>query len=165
MFDTTRDTLYRWADKMLRLDDTPERLAAAYALGVAIGFSPFFGWQILVAFAIAFAFRLNRLVVFAGLCMNLPWIMVPWYAGTTAVAAALLGVPVPADLRAEFASLFSRSFFAWEFWRHLFALVRPWVVPFLLGPTVGGLLLGAITYPVTLAVIRARRRSLADETP
>ena len=75
-FEATLGTLYRWADKVLRLDDTPPRLAAAYALGIVAGFSPFFVVSYVVAFAAAFVLRLNKLLVLAGLCTNLPWIMV-----------------------------------------------------------------------------------------
>ncbi|HEY8534902.1 MAG TPA: DUF2062 domain-containing protein [Vicinamibacterales bacterium] len=157
-FEATLDTLYRWADKALRLDDTPPRLALALAWGVTAGFSPFFGVQYAVAFLVAFVLRLNKLLVLAGLCLNLPWIMVPWYAGTTAIAGALLGVPLPDDLRGAFGTLFSEPILSLDFWRHLFRMVRPWVLPFLLGPTVGAVLLGAATYPVALALMRARSR-------
>jgi len=160
-FDATLGTLYRWADKVLRLDDTPPRLAAAYAWGITTGFSPFFGVQYVVAFAVAFVLRLNKLLVLAGLCTNLPWIMVPWYTATTAIAGALLGVPLPADLRGQFGALFSLSLLSWGFWQHLFALVRPWLLPFLIGPTVGAVLLGLATYPAALLVMLARRRQRA----
>jgi uncharacterized protein len=160
-FEATLGTLYRWADKVLRLDDTPPRLAAAYAWGITAGFSPFFGIQYVVAFAVAFILRLNKLLVLAGLCTNLPWIMVPWYTATTAIAGALLGVPLPVDLRGEFGTLFGLSFFSWDFWRHLFALVRPWVLPFIVGPTVGAILLGLATYPAALLVMLARQRQRA----
>jgi len=161
-FEATLGTLYRWADKVLRLDDTPPRLAAAYAWGITAGFSPFFGIQYLAAFAVAIVFRLNKLLVLAGLCTNLPWIMVPWYTATTAIAGAVLGVPLPVDLRGEFVSLFSQSLLARGFWEHLFHLVRPWLLPFLLGPTVGAILLGMAIYPAALLVMLARRRQRGD---
>jgi len=164
-FEATHATLYRWADKVLRLDDTPPRLAAAYAWGITVGFSPFFGLHLITAFSVAIVLRLNKLLVLAGVCTNLPWIMVPWYTATTAVAGALLGVPLPDDLRGEFVALFSQSVFTWGFLRHLVSLVRPWVVPFIVGPTVGAVLLGAATYPVALAVMlaRQRQREMASE--
>ena len=157
-FDATLDTLYRWADKVLRLDDTPPRLAAAFAWGIIAGFSPFFIVQYIVAFLVAVVFRLNKLLVLAGVCINLPWIMVPWYTATTAIAGAVLGVPLPDDLRGEFVSLFNQSVLSWAFLRHVFRLVRPWVVPFIVGPTVGAILLGLATYPVALWVMLARQR-------
>jgi uncharacterized protein len=157
-FEATLDTLYRWADKVLRLDDTPPRLAAAFAWGITAGFSPFFGVQYVAAFLVAIVLRLNKLLVLAGLCINLPWIMVPWYTATTAIAGALLGVPLPDDLRGEFVTLFSESALSRAFWRHLVALVRPWVLPFIIGPTVGAILLGIATYPAALLVMLARQR-------
>jgi uncharacterized protein len=161
-FEATLGTLYRWADKVLRLDDTPPRLAAAYAWGITAGFSPFFGVQYVAAFLVAMVFRLNKLLVLAGLCTNLPWIMVPWYTATTAIAGALLGVPLPMDLRGEFGTLFGWSLLSRAFWHHLFTLVRPWVVPFIVGPTVGAILLGIATYPAALFVMLARRRQRAS---
>jgi uncharacterized protein len=161
-FEATLGTLYRWADKVLRLDDTPPRLAAAYAWGITAGFSPFFGVQYLVAFLVAVVLRLNKLLVLAGLCTNLPWIMVPWYTATTAVAGAVLGVPLPVDLRGEFVALFSQSLLARGFWVHLFHLVRPWLLPFLLGPTIGAILLGMAVYPAALLVMLERRRQRGD---
>lgn len=163
-FEATLDTLYRWADKVLRLDDTPPRLAAAFAWGVTAGFSPFFIVQYVVAFLVAVLFRLNKLLVLAGLCMNLPWVMVPWYTATTAIAGALLGVPLPDDLRGAFVTLFSQSVLTWGFWHHLFSLVRPWVVPFIIGPTVGAMLLGLATYPAALLVMLARQRQRATSS-
>ncbi len=160
-FEATLGTLYRWADKVLRLDDTPPRLAAAYAWGITAGFSPFFVIQYGIAFLVAVVFRLNKLLVLAGLCTNLPWIMVPWYTATTAIAGALLGVPLPMDLRGEFGTLFAWSVLSRAFWHHLFVLVRPWVVPFILGPTVGAILLGLATYPAALFVMLARQRQRA----
>jgi uncharacterized protein (DUF2062 family) len=161
-FEATLSTLYRWADKVLRLDDTPPRLAAAYAWGIITGFSPFFVIQYVVAFAVAILFRLNKLLVLAGLCTNLPWIMVPWYTATTAIAGAVLGVPLPGDLRGEFGALFSQSLVSWGFWHQLFGLVRPWLLPFLLGPTLGAVLLGLAVYPAALLVMLARQRQRSD---
>src|SRR5690606_7332925 len=145
-FEATLATLYRWADKVLRLDDTPPRLAAAYAWGVTVGFSPFFGLHLIAAFIVAFAFRLNKLLVLAGVCTNVPWIMVPWFTATTAIAGALLGVPLPADLRGEFVALFDRSVFSLSFLGHLFVRVRTWIHTFIIGLTIGALLRGLAVF-------------------
>ena len=162
-FDATLDTLYRWADKVLRLDDTPPRLAAAFAWGIIAGFSPFFIVQYIVAFLVAVVFRLNKLLVLAGVCINLPWIMVPWYTATTAIAGAVLGVPLPDDLRGEFVSLFSQSVLSWAFLRHVFRLVRPWVVPFIVGPDGRGHPAGPGDVPRRAVVMLARQRQRMEQ--
>lgn len=145
-----------WVDKLLHLHDTPRRTAAAFALGVFFSFSPFIGFQILASMGLAFLLRLNRLAVFLGLNTNLPWFMAPWYAATTVAAAALLGFTLPPDVGGEIGLLFQRSVFTREFWSHAGGLVRPFLVPFLIGPTVGAALVAAVAYPVTHAFLRRR---------
>ena len=78
-------------DRLASSDLDPGRTAAAIALGVFLSFSPFLGLQILLGLGAAFAFRLSRVAVLIGLCANLPWIMLPWYTLTTAMAAAAMG--------------------------------------------------------------------------
>ena len=39
----------RWLDTLLHVNDTPERTARAFALGVFLGFSPFLGLHTIVA--------------------------------------------------------------------------------------------------------------------
>jgi uncharacterized protein len=144
---------------LLRLGETPARTAAAFALGVFFSFSPFLGLQIAAAMSLAFLLRLNRLAVFAGLNANLPWIMVPWYAGTTAAAAAVIGTPLPADFRRELGNLLSLGMFSREFWSQAADWLQPFLIPFVIGPTVGAAIVGAASYPVTYSVLLRRARS------
>jgi uncharacterized protein (DUF2062 family) len=165
MSPVSRTTLARWIEALLHLQDSPPRLAAALAFGVAMGFTPFLGLQVLIGMSVAFLLRLNRVAVLAGMCANLPWIMVPWYAATTAIAGAIMGVAVPGDIGPALSAVMAHSPFSAAFWTTLIAVVRPWAWPFVVGPTVGGLLLGAIAYPVALALIRARRRARDGRHP
>ena len=153
----------RWLQGLLHLHDTPQRTAAAFALGVFFSFSPFIGLQILASFALAFLLRLNRVAVFLGLNANLPWIVAPWYAATTLVAARLLGVPLPSDFQAEIRALFALGLFSRGFWAQAGALLEPFLIPFLAGPTIGAALMGALAYLVTASIL-VRRRAAAGTT-
>jgi uncharacterized protein len=153
----------RWLQRLLHLHDTPKRTAAAFALGVFFSFSPLIGLQIVLSFTLAFLLRLNRVAVFLGLNANLPWIVAPWYAATTLAAARALGVALPADFGARVAGLFAHSLFAREFWSDARALLEPFLVPYLVGPTIGAAVIGIATYFVTAAVL-ARRRHAAEAT-
>lgn len=66
----------RWRVLVLDLlgrEEPPERVAAAIGLGVAIGFSPFVGLHLVMALALAFLFRLNKLdAVLGTLTGNVP---------------------------------------------------------------------------------------------
>jgi uncharacterized protein len=75
---------------VLRLDDAPWRIALALAIGVFISFTPFLGFQTLLALLIATVCRLNKAAVVVGAWLNLPWFMPLVYAGALWVGGALL---------------------------------------------------------------------------
>src|SRR5262245_61368134 len=158
----TPDRTPGWLDRLLHLHDTPRRTAAAFALGVFFSFTPFIGLQILVSFGIAILFGLNRLAVFIGLNANLPWLIVPWYAGTTVLAAHLLGITVPADVADQIRTLFSYGFMTSQFWAHAASIIRPFVVPLIIGPTVGAAVIATGAYFVARRVLERRARKPAS---
>jgi uncharacterized protein (DUF2062 family) len=61
-------------------EEPHERVAAAIALGVGIGFSPFIGAHFLLALGLAFLFRLNRLDAVLGQFAGNPWTLPPVFA-------------------------------------------------------------------------------------
>ncbi len=152
-----------WLDTLLHVYDSPRRTAAAYALGVFFGFSPLLGSHTALALACAFLLSLNRVAVLLGVYSNLPWIIAPWYAASTAVGAALLRTRMPPEFAERVARLFDEhSLFQAAFWRGSFDLVRPLLWPYLLGSTLGALLLSAVAYQIALAFVVARRRHVAS---
>jgi hypothetical protein len=154
-----------WLTRLLHLHDTPQRTATAFAVGVFFSFSPFLGFQIVLSMALAFLLGLNRLAVFVGLNANLPWIIAPWYTGTTLAAAAALGVSTPSDFGREMSGLFSLGVFSREFWTHAGRVVRPLVGPFLVGPTIGAALAGVGAYVVAHAMLSRRSQPSFGATP
>ena len=103
---------------------------------------------------LAFLANLNRVAVFVGLNANLPWVIVPWYAGTTMLAAAALGVGLPPDFRGELSTLFSFGMFTRAFWERAGELLRPFLGPFLVGPTIGAAVIGLAAFPIACAVLK-----------
>jgi uncharacterized protein (DUF2062 family) len=77
--------------KLLHVDDTPERTALAYSIGIFLGFSPFLGLHTLVGLAIAFLFGLNRAAILLGVWTNTPWWIVPFYMVATRVGMWVTG--------------------------------------------------------------------------
>ena len=141
---------------LVNVDDTPTRVAGAFALGAGLGFSPLLGAQIILGMTLAVIFRLNKVAVTAGLFINLPWIQVPYYWAATAAAGWAIGVPVPDDLRASFGALLSISPFSGAFWTTMDALVRPWLLPFAIGTSIGALLIALAAYGMSLGLLRRR---------
>lgn len=148
-----RRSLPGWVNRLAGLSEAPKRTAAAFALGVFLSFSPFFGLQVAIGLGIAVLLRLNRLAVFIGLCTNLPWLMVPWYALTTAGGSALLGVSIASDFSARLRAVLALSFYSLEFWRRLMDLLGPLFGAFVLGSTIGAAVVGVAAYFATARII------------
>ena len=155
---TSLRALVRRCEAALSLaDEPPQRAAAAFAIGVTISFSPLLGLQIVVAGLVAWATTLNRVLLFVGLCVNLPWLMAPYYAAATAAAAWAIGGEPPAELAARLSVVLGHSVFGRAFWHELAAVMRPLMLTFVVGSTVASLVFGAVAYRAGLAFVLARR--------
>ena len=148
----------RWLEALLHIDDTPERTAAAYALGIFFGFSPFLGLHTVLAIAVAFLLNLNRIAALLGVYSNLPWIIAPYYTFATVMGSALTRTRLPAGYRERLVNLLELSFTDGTFWRQVGSLLRPLLLPYTVGSLLGAVLLAAAAYPVALAFVRGRRR-------
>jgi uncharacterized protein len=158
MIHLTRALIRRWLDALLHIDDTPERTAAAFALGVFFGFSPFLGLHTLLGILFAFLLNLNRVAVLLGVYSNLPWFLAPYYAFVVVAGTKLTGHRVPPGFQTQFGALFEHSLFAAEFWLHLITLLKPLLWPYAVGSMIGAIVLGALAYPLALAFVTSRRR-------
>jgi len=158
MIHLTRSLVRRWLDALLHIDDTPERTATAFALGVFLGFSPFLGLHTILGVTLAFLFNLNRVAVLLGVYSNLPWIIAPYYAFTTMAGAAITRQRMPAGFRSQLVSLFELSLYQSEFWERLWVLIKPLLWPYAVGSALGGLVLAALAYPLALGFVTSRKR-------
>ena len=158
MIHLTRGLVRRWLDTLLHIEDTPERTAAAFALGVFFGFSPFLGLHTLLGILFAFLLNLNRVAVLLGVYSNLPWIIAPYYAFATMAGAMITGTRVPEGFRTQLAALFELSALDGEFWDRLITLLKPLLWPYTVGATFGAVVLALIAYPLALAFVTSRRR-------
>jgi uncharacterized protein len=162
MIAITRALVRKWMEALLHIHDTPERTAAAFALGVFFGFSPFLGLHTILALGVAFIFDLNRVAVLVGVYSNLPWIIAAWYALTTAAGAWLLGTKLPKEFGQRVSELFSLSLFRLEFWRQVAHDMRPLFWPYFVGSLLGATLLCALAYWLTRGFLEARQRHMRE---
>lgn len=146
----------RWLDQLLHTHDTPERTAAAYALGVFFGFSPFLGLHTILGLACAFALNLNRVAVVLGVYSNLPWILPAYYTLGTILGATILRVQVPPGALAQLSSAVAAG--SWTDFLRTAESLTPLAWAFFLGSTLGAVILGAIAYRVALTMILAHRQ-------
>jgi uncharacterized protein len=158
MIHLTRALVRRWLDALLHVQDKPERTAAAFALGVFFGFSPFLGLHTLLAIVFAFLLDMNRVAVLLGVYSNLPWFLAPYYAIATMVGAELTGKRPPADFRVHLGRLFELSLFQQDFWQRLMVLMKPLLWPYTVGSLLCAMVLAAAAYHLALAFLTSRRR-------
>src|SRR3954463_10460008 len=130
MIHLTKGLIRRWLDTLLHVDDTPERTAAAFALGVFFGFSPFLGFHTILGIVFAFLLNLNRVAVLLGIYSNLPWFLAPYYAVTTMVGAQITGHRIPRGFRTQLRAMFDLSLFHSEFWNRLVVVMKPLLLPY-----------------------------------
>lgn len=148
----------RRLNQLLHTHDTPQRTAVAFAVGVFFGFSPMLGLHTILGLAVAFAFNLNRVAVLLGVYSNLPWLLPAYYSLATVLGAMLLGVEVPPNLLRDFQqSLADRS---WADFRQLGSTLTPLAWAYVLGSTIGALILAAIGHRAALLMIIAHRRRI-----
>ena len=93
-----RRAFHNYMRRLLLLEDTPERIALAFAIGVFFAFSPLLGLHTFLGLIVAFIFGLNRPAVLIGVFINNPWTLVPIYTIATYLGGMLIGFPNTATL-------------------------------------------------------------------
>jgi uncharacterized protein len=143
--------------KLLHINDTPERTALAYAIGIFLGFSPFLVLHTLAGLAIAFLFRLNRVAILLGIWSNTPWWIVPYYVIATWVGMRVTGFWVDwVTLREIFQLGVNRGFISSNFWSSI-ASQSGLLLSFGIGSLILCTILSLISYPLCLKWIRFYR--------
>jgi uncharacterized protein (DUF2062 family) len=146
----------RWLDQLLHTHDTPQRTALAYAVGIFFGFSPVLGLHTILGLVCAFAFNLNRVAVLLGIYSNLPWILPAYYSLATLLGATLLRVKVPPNLLRDLQAALAEA--SWADFRQLGHALTPLAWAYVLGSTIGAVILALIAYRVAFVMIVAHRR-------
>ena len=157
-----RRTISNFWHRLLSLDDTPERIALGFSVGVFLAFSPFLGLHTLLGLTLAFLFGLNRVAVLVGLFVNNPWTLLPIYAAATYIGGIFLGAPSSAVL----------PDFGWSrMWQSAYwvALAKQWrmLVPMLLGSAILSTLFSVLSYTGALYILKQHRprNRRVDSTP
>ena len=134
--------------------ETPKHVAAAIALGVGIGFSPFIGFHFFLAIALATLFRLNRLDAVLGSFAGNPWTLPPVYAAGYRLGRVLLGYAPARVPPLKWHRILHHDFWV-DFHGPGFG---PRLACFLVGATILATLLALAAYFVALGVLNLYHR-------
>ncbi len=136
---------------ILKLNDSPHKLSAAFALGVFIAFSPWLGLHIVSCIVLAWLLRLNKVVVLTASFINNPWTVVPIYAFCLWLGFKITGrdAAVPDIAWADMG------------FSDMIRLLKPYLWPYVAGTIAVGFAAAAVSYGALYwAVVRYRREEL-----
>ena len=142
---------------LLQLQESPHRTAVAFSAGVWIAFFPIVGLHTIIALTLAFFFRLNRVAILLGAFINNPWTLAPMFMAGTAFGCLLLGVSPGALANIDWSCGEGR------FYTDLWASLRPFVLPYLLGNVALGTISSVASYGLVRGILE--RRGLARTPP
>ncbi|MEO0964431.1 MAG: DUF2062 domain-containing protein [Planctomycetota bacterium] len=154
-----------WYRRIVTLRATPHQIAMGTAVGVFLAFTPTFGFQMVLALAVAFLFKLSKPATIIPVWISNPLTIVPVYGATYAVGALFWPGETIADLPAALGRFSNVSPFDLaslrqalrDFWDLGAILMGPlWIGAFIVGVP-----LAAITYPVTRRGVVAYRHHRA----
>jgi uncharacterized protein (DUF2062 family) len=141
---------------MLGRDDPPEMIAASFALGVAISFTPLFGLHWVIALTLAFLLGLRKMDVLLGtLVVN------PLTIGPVSAVALPLGRLILRARNAAATEIPWSNALNWDFWRTQGPHIRRVGIHWGMGMFALSFVAGALTYVGVLALVRSRRTRLA----
>jgi uncharacterized protein (DUF2062 family) len=141
---------------MLGSDSPPEIVAASFAIGVAISFTPLIGLHWVIALGLAFVLKLNKIDVLLGTLVVNP---------LTLPAVGALALPIGRFLlqarREAIAHLPWHDMFRRSFWTAAGPTMRAVGAQIAVGMFALSLVAGALTYVVLLRLIKRHRAKLA----
>ncbi len=137
---------------VLGAGETPERIAAAWAVGIGIGLSPLLGLHTVLALAAALVFRLNKADVLLGTMITNPWALAVYFPTCVVAGQWLLGIEVPRVAPPELRLLLSVSA-----WREQGAWLGPLLLAWWTGSGIAALAGAPLTYLAVRAAVRRHR--------
>jgi uncharacterized protein (DUF2062 family) len=160
----TEQTLVKpglWAalkSHILHPEMTSEQIALSFGVGFSLAWNPLLGLHTAIVLLACFlSRRLHRPIMFLACFINNPWTMVPMATASALVGNILLGRGLHLNLRAiHWHEITWRSFVSREGLDCLFHMLKPVLLPYLLG----GFVLSALAMPVGYVVMLKLARRL-----
>jgi len=150
-----RAGLYVW-HRIARLPGTAHSIAAGFASGAAVSFTPFLGLHFLLAFVLAWMVRGNMIAAAIGTVIGNPWTFPLIYTLTGQIGALMLGQDVTASVPVwDWDSLVNSPL-------DYMVSFLPIVFPLLIGSIPTGIVIWVLFYSCFRVMIEANRQRRLD---
>lgn len=136
-------------EKIFKIDDTPQKIAVGFGLGVFVGILP--GAGPLAALFLSFIFRVNRASALAASLLTNAWLSVATFILSIKAGSAILGLDWH-KVYGDFSAKVSASNWSGFFKLSLLKII----LPIILGYLIISLCLGLIAYLIVLFIINIR---------
>ncbi len=133
--------------KLFRINDSPQKIAMGFGIGVFLGVLPFTGP--IAALAMAFLLRVNRASALLGSILTNTWMSIPVFFFSARIGAFITGVKYQ-DLHSGWTLLVNG--FRWE--KLLDVGVYKVLLPILAGYAAVSLTIGIISYLLVFIVVK-----------
>lgn len=134
---------------IFKLEDSPSRLASAFALGVFIAFTPTIGLHTISCLLLAWALRLSKLVVLSAAFINNPWTIIPMYGFCLWLGLKITGSDITAPSIAWNELTISNAYL----------VLKPYLWSFVAGTLVVGIVAAFMSYFLIYGVVVRYRRA------
>jgi hypothetical protein len=158
----SRNKIYRFFKlvyiKLFRIDDTPQKIALGFGLGVFLGVFP--GTGLLASLVLAWFLRLNRAAALLGSLLTNTWFSFLAFILAVKTGSVVMGVDWQKVYQESISLLKGFN------WLNLFKLsILKVILPVIIGYLVIGLCLGFLAYLVTLPIILKLRKKKKQGRP
>jgi uncharacterized protein len=134
-------------------DEPAARVAAAWAVGVGISLSPLLGLHTVIALALAFLLRLNKVDVLLGTLIINPWTLTIYFPAAVTLGTLVTGAKLHAVKLISMRELLTPS--AWQSQAHA---LKPVLTAWFLGTTPCALVVALATFLLLRHAIERHRR-------
>lgn len=131
--------------RIARIDGTPHAIAAGFACGAAISFTPFLGLHFIIAAFIAWMVRGNIFTSALGTAIGNPWTFPFIWASSYNLGINILGWEATGDIMARMGEIFSR-FTVVDLVRSPVVVLGPFLEIVFLPMLIGGILIGGLLW-------------------
>ncbi len=138
--------------KLVRINDTPQKIAVGFGIGVFLGTIPAVGP--IVSLLLATVLRVNRASALLGNLLTNAWLDIATFLLAIKIGSFVIGVDWK-DVHKNWTT-FVRN----HDWIDVFSLLRTdLLIPLIVGYFFIGLFLGILTYLITLVLVKSIRRN------